>query len=66
MLQREKDATIDYLEFGLVELVKSLEEHVHADAVAGLYKDAYSLLNDVCETMQVSVDNTQSSRNKAD
>ena len=65
MKQQEKNATIDYLEFGLVELVKTIEGHVHEDAVAGLYKDAYALLNDMDETMQVSVDSVATTPNKA-
>ena len=64
MLQREKDAVVDYLEFGLVELIKKLEEHVHADAVAGMYKDAYTMLHDFSETTQVSVDCANTTHNK--
>lgn len=66
MLQREKNAIVDYLEFGLVDLIKKMEEHVHSDGVAQLYADMYSLLNDLDETIQVSVDSSHLTHNKAD
>jgi hypothetical protein len=65
MLQREKDAAVDYMEFGLVEMIKKIEPHVHDDAVAELYKDVYALLQDFDETTQVSVDSIHLTRNKA-
>ena len=65
MQQQEKDAVIDYLEFGLVNLVNEFENHVDGDAVSSLYEHAYALLSDMNQTMQVAVDMSINEQNEA-
>lgn len=52
----EKEATIGYLEFNLLNLCEQLEQHVDPDAVGMLYELAYQTLHDMDETLQARVD----------
>ncbi len=65
MLQREKDAVTNYLEFGIVQFIKKFEAHIDPDKVGEFYSDAYELLNDVDETAQIAVDGNHLKHNPA-
>lgn len=52
----EKDAVVEYLEFNLLVLCESLEEHMDPDAIGSLYENAYQLLNDMDQTLEQRVE----------
>ena len=58
MLLKDKVATIDYLEFTLMAFLEEIEPHVDSEYTGQLYAKAASLLNDIDETMDIAVENT--------
>ena len=55
----EKEAIIDYLEFTLLNFVTKFETHLCSDAVGPLYEEAYGLLNDMDNTLDITLPDNQ-------
>lgn len=52
----EKEALIQYLEFGLINMCDILDQHVDHDCKGLLYESAYLLLIDLQDTLDVHLD----------
>jgi len=47
----EKEALLNYIEFGLLTFCNDMDQHVDPDAQGVLYENAYRLLLDVEDTL---------------
>ena len=57
MTQNEKEALLGYMEFHLVTFCEGLEKNLSAEAVGGMYNEAYNILNDMEFSIQSHIDN---------
>lgn len=64
MTQIQKEALLNYIEFGLTALVEGLTDHLNEEGLGRAYDDAYILLNDFDETFQTLVDQSSSVTNQ--
>lgn len=51
----EKEALLNYLEFGLLDFCQQIDPHVDPDGVGMLYEKAYLLLLDVENTLDMHI-----------
>lgn len=49
----EKEALLQYIEFGLINFCEMIDPHIDHDCKGMLYESAYLLLNDMQDTLDV-------------
>lgn len=66
-MDHKRQAIVDYLEFGLVHFLKKYEQQIDPKLQGSFYADAYSILNDLDETMayQRLLENPPSTNNES-